>query len=162
MGFVVVQDNAPDQRQGAGSVIRQPDDDLLPGDPGPAEKVDVLCYPLDIAAMAARQLLDLLDRNWVHASTGFRRTFAQRERHHTFGLQQRDEFSKSARAHTGRDEHPHRVHQDEVERQTGPERSRHVRQAVRDQLETGVRVPAAQFLTHHRVGLYCNHIVAEG
>ena len=160
--LVVVQDDAADQRQGTRSVIRQPDGYLPPVEPPPAKKVDIRTDPLDVGTVAARQLFDFLNGNRVHAAIRFQWTLTQCQRDDTSRLEQGDELAKRPFPERRGNEHPNRVHQDEIERQTGSECLRQFGQTIRYQLETYFRVPSAHLLAHDPVRLCGEYIVAQG
>ncbi len=66
------------------------DGDLLPVEPPPAIKVDILADPFHIGTVTTRQLFDFLNRNRVHAAIRFQRAVAQCQRDDTSRLEQGD------------------------------------------------------------------------
>ena len=134
--LVVVQDDVPQQRQRARAVVGQPDCQLRPADLAAAEVVVGRSLALDERAVVPGEAPDLLggrrDGTCAPASAG---PSAQRDGQAAARLEERDQLAERPGPVAGRDVHPDRADQDEVEGETGPERALETRQRVGDPLD---------------------------
>ena len=91
--LVVVEDDVPQQRQGAGPVIRQPDRQVRPLDVGPAQVVVCGTLPLDERAVIPGQFPDFIFRDGMESALGSGWAMPQRDREQPTRLEQGNEFS---------------------------------------------------------------------
>ena len=145
--LVVIQDDVTDQRQRTGAIVRNPDCNLFPADSGAPEKVRPFARPFDEGAMLARKLLYLRPRHREHATDGVDR-LAQRKRDHPARLDQSDQLAKRALAVRRGDVHPHRVDEDEIEREPGPDRLGQIGQTVPQIPDSRFRMPPSGLFPH--------------
>ena len=149
--LVVVQHDAPHQRQRTRPVVGKTHHDAQPRHLHPAVQIRRLRGGFHVRPMAARQPLDLLGVHRMHAPRAVHRP-PQRKGDHTPGLQERHELAEAALPVPRRDEHPHRVEQDQVECQPGAPGRGELRKAFREQLEAALRTYPLGLPPHCAVG----------
>ena len=131
----------PQQRQGAGPVIRQPDRQVRPLDVGPAQVVVCGTLPLDERAVIPGQFPDFIFRDGMESPFRFGWAMPQRDREQPARLEQGHEFPERSCTVGRCDVHPDGAEENDVERETGLERPFETRQGVGDPLDRPVFVP---------------------
>ncbi len=125
----VEQDEAPEQRQGAGAIVGQAERQVRPPNLRTAERVLSLDTAHHLQPMVPRQALDLVAADLVGASTVVR-TLSQGHHQEAARTQQRHQLAEGAGTFGGGYVLPDRARQHDVGGEAQPQRGRERRQAV--------------------------------
>ena len=161
-GLAVVEHHVPEQRKGAGAVVREPEPDDLPRDPVPPQDVGNAFAANRLQAVPPGQHFHIVGGGRLHRPIRGRWPLAQRQHHAAAGTHHRDQLAERPRAGARRHMHPHRAQPDQVEGEFRAQDLFLGRQRVVEPADVGGRVECFAQVAHFCCGLGRDDLVAVG